>query len=83
MATFYKHAYCAHCHEKGKGTDPCTMKTEEHPHCNILALEQKLHLAIHQKKEKCELKEKAEESSSTLVDLALISVLGVAKEGRP
>ena len=36
--------YCAHCHEKGKGTDPCTIKTDDCLHCNILTEEQKLRL---------------------------------------
>ena len=35
MAAFDKQSYCAHCCEKSKGTDPCTLKREDCPHCNI------------------------------------------------
>ena len=45
MGAFDKHAHCACCREKVKGTDPCTLKTEDCPHCNILTEEQKLRLA--------------------------------------
>ena len=82
MASFDKHAYCAHC-EKGKGTDSC-IKNEECTHFVILTEDPKSCLATpsYQKKKKHEYKTLSEESSSTLVDLTLVSVLGVAKDGQ-
>ena len=46
--------------------------------------DQKLKLSTplyQKKKEKCDLKMQAEQSSSTLIDPALVSVLGMAKDG--
>ena len=78
----YTHLYCARCREKGKDTEPC-IKNEDCQHCNVLTEVHKSCLATpsYQKnKEKHEQTAISEESSSTLVDLALVSVLGVAKD---
>ena len=67
---------------KGRGTDPC-IKNEECQHCKILTEDQKSCLATpsyQKKKEKYEQKTISEESRSTLVDPALVSVMGVAKD---
>ena len=75
--------HCARCREKKKGTDPC-VKNQPCPSCNVLTEDQKLKLATpsyQKKKEKCELKLQAEQSASTLVDPALVSVIGVVKDG--
>ena len=45
MGAFNKHAHYARGCEKGKSMDPCIMKTEDFPHCNILTEEQELRLA--------------------------------------
>ena len=82
MAGYDQHAHCARCRDKKKGTDPC-VKNQPYPSCNILTEDQKLKLATpsYQKKDKRDLKMQAEQSSSTLIEPALVSVLGVAKDG--
>ena len=80
MAGFDQHAHCARCRDKKKGSDPC-VKGNICPSCNILTEEQKLRLAtpVYQnKKEKKETKAAMEEC--TLVDPALVSVLGVSTD---
>ena len=80
MAGFDQHAHCAHCRDKKKGTDPC-IKGNVCPSCNILTEEQKLRLAtpVYQnKKEKWESKATEE---CTLVDPALVSVIGICTDG--
>ena len=80
MAGFDQHAHCARCRDKKKGSDPC-VKGNICPSCNILTEEQKLRLAtpVYQnKKEKKETKAAIEEC--TLVDPALVSVLGVSTD---
>ena len=82
MAGFDTHSVCARCRDKKKGEDPC-IKDKLCSHCELLTEDQKLRLATpayQKKKEKRELKAKAEESSSTLVDPALVSVIGLAKD---
>ena len=82
MAGFDRHSVCARCRDKKKGEDPC-IKDKPCSHCDLLTEDQKLRLATpayQKKKEKRELKAKAEESSSTLVDPALVSVIGLAKD---
>ena len=67
MAGFDSHAYCARCRDKGKGTDPCVEK-KHFSFCNILTQDQKARLATpsyQKKKEKRNLKDIQEESSST------------------
>ena len=82
MVGFDSHAYCAHCRDKGKGTDP-GVKNEDCQFCNILIQEQKSCLATssyQKKKRTCNQNPIQEQSSSTLVDPALVSVLGVVKD---
>ena len=81
MAGFDTHTVCARCRDKKKGEDPC-VKDKPCSHCELLTEDQKLRLATpvyQKKKEKRELKAKAEESSSTLVDPSLVSVIGLVK----
>ena len=80
MAGFDQHAHCARCRDKKKGTDPC-IKGNVCPSCNVLTEEQKVRLAtpVYQnKKEKRDSKAALEDC--TLVDPALVSVLGVSTE---
>ena len=82
MAGFDRHSVCARCRDKKTGEDPC-IKDKPCSHCELLTEDQKLRLATpayQKKKEKRELKAKAEESSSTLVDPALVSVTGLVKD---
>ena len=82
MAGFDRHSVCARCRDKKKGEDPC-IKDKPCSHCDVLTEGHKLRLATpayQKKKEKRELKAKAEESSSTLVDPALVSVIGLVKD---
>ena len=83
---------CARCHDKKKGSDPCT-KTPPAPcvHCDALTPEQKDQLATPSYKIKKEKKEansstplNAQTLSLTLVDPALVSVVGaVDGQGTP
>ena len=82
MAGFDQHAHCACCQDKKKGTNPC-IKGNVCPSCNVLTEEQKIRLAtpVYQnKKEKRDSKAALEDC--TLVDPALVSVLGVSTEVR-
>ena len=82
MAAFNLHAYCAGYRDKGTATDPCITKEDCQNH-NVLTEDHKACLATpcyQKKKEKHDQKAILEESSSTLVDPALVSVLGVAKD---
>ena len=86
MAGFDLHSVCARCHDEKKGSDPCI---ETPPatcsHCDALTAEQKAQLSTPSyklKKEKKEAKSstlaKASDTlSPTLVDPALVSVVGV------
>ena len=61
MANFDSHAFCARCHEKGKGMDDCVKKpqTSDCKICNAFSEEQRLQLATPSyriKKEKREAK---------------------------
>ena len=90
MAGFDLHSVCAHCRDKKKGQDPCVEKPGSvcH-HCNALTPEQLSQLSTptyKMKKEKRELKSSTPAKnppssdttlSPTLVDLALVSVVGV------
>ena len=50
MAGFDKHANCARCIDKSKGSDPC-VNNEDCLHCNLMTSEQQLQLSTpHQKK---------------------------------
>ena len=85
MAGFDHHSVCARCRDK-KGSDPC-IKTPPAPcvHCDALTPEQKDQLATPSyklKKEKKEAKsstllKESDTLSPTLVDPALVSVVGV------
>ena len=80
------HSVCARCRDKKKGSDPC-IKTPPAPcvHCDALTPEQKDQLATPSyklKKEKKEAKsstplKESDTLSPTLVDPALVSVVGV------
>ena len=86
MAGFDHHSVCARCRDKKKGSDPCT-KTPPEPcaHCDSLTPEQKTQLSTPSyklKKEKKEAKSStpvkdSDTLSPTLVDPALVSVVGV------
>ena len=88
MAGFDPHSYCARCRDKKKGQDPCVEKPDSAcTHCNALSPEQLAQLSTSSyklKKEKREArstpsKEPSTEDtlSPTLVDPALVSVVGV------
>ena len=82
MAGYDKHSVYARCRDKKKGSDP-NVEDKPCPHCGILSEDQKLRLATpayQKKREKRELKAMAEESSSTLVDPSLVSIIGLAKD---
>ena len=86
MAGFDQHSVCARCRDRKKGSDPCV---ETPPaaciHCDSLSSEQKEQLSTPSyklKKEKREAKSSTpakdiDTLSPTLVDLALVSVVGV------
>ena len=85
MAGFDLHSVCACCRDKKKGQDPCVEKPgSDCLHCNALTPEQLSQLSTPSykiKKEKRELKSstpvKNPPSSPTLVDPALVWVVGV------
>ena len=81
LAGFDSHAYCAHCRDKGKGTDPCVDK-KDCSCCNVLTQEQKSCLATpsyQEKKKKRDQKAILQESDSTLVEPSSVTVIGVAR----
>ena len=86
MAGFDHHAMCTRCRDKKKGSDPCTKSPPAScVHCDALTPEQKDQLATPSykiKKEKKEAKsstplKESDTLSPTLVDPALVSVVGV------
>ena len=82
MAGFDSHTYCARCRDKGKGDDP-SIKQQDCQHCNVLTVDQKACLSTptyQKKQQKHELKAIQEEWSTPLVDPALVTILGVAKD---
>ena len=86
MAGFDFHSVCARCCDKRKGSDPC-VETPPAPcrHCDALTVDQKAQLSTSLykiKKEKREAKtstpaKDSDTLSPTLVDPALVSVVGV------
>ena len=88
MAGFDLHSVCARCHKK-KGQDPCVEKPgSDFHHCNALTPEQlsQLSTPTYKMKEQCELNSSTPAKnppssdttlSPTLVDPALVSVVGV------
>ena len=83
MAGFDFHTYCARCRDKGKGDNPCVKKEAVCRYCDVLTQDQKARLSTpsyQEKEKKSELKAIQEESNSTLVDPALVTVIGVAKD---
>ena len=83
MAGFDSHVYCARCRDKDNGDDPSVKKEAVYKFCDVLTQDQRAHLSTpsyQEKKKKCELKAIQEESSSTLVDPALVTVIGVGKD---
>ena len=87
MASFDSHSFCAHCREKGKGSDPCVLKNDCNS-CNILSEDQRLQLSTPSyrlKKEKRDLKKSADtpnkdSSSSSLIDPSSVMVVGVVDD---
>ena len=84
MAGFDSHTYCTRCRDKGKGEYPCVKKEAicKYMYCDVLTQDQKRRFSTNsyqEKKKKHELKVIQERSSSTLVDPALVTVIGVAK----
>ena len=84
MAGFDLHSVCARCRDKKKRSDPCVKSPPEAcGHCNVLTPEQKAQLSTPSyklKKEKKDSKstpQKSDSLSTTLVDPALVSVVGV------
>ena len=86
IAVFDLHSVCARCRDKKKGSDPCIgTPPASCSHCDALTAEQKAQLSTPSyklKKEKKEAKSstpaKASDTlSPTLVDPALVSVVGV------
>ena len=80
MAGFDKHAHCARCRDKKKGTDPC-VKGNVCPSCNILTEEHKLRLATPVYQNKKDKRESKAAEECTLVDPSLVSVIGVSTDG--
>ena len=84
IASFDSHSFCAHCREKGKGSDPCVAKKDCNS-CNILSEEPRLKLSTPSyglKKEKRDFKKstdtpKQDSSSSSLIDPSSVTVVGV------
>ena len=87
MAGFDSHSFCAHCREKGKGSDPCVSKNDCNS-CNILSEDQRLQLSTPSyriKKEKRDLKKSADtpkqdSASSSLIDPSSVTVVGVVDD---
>ena len=84
MAGFDHHSVCARCRDKKKGSDPCVKTPPEAcQHCDILTPEQKVQLSTPSYKLKREKDAKStpmketDTLSPTLVDPALVSVVGV------
>ena len=89
MAGFDTHSFCARCHDKGKGQDPCVEKTDSvGKFCNILTSDQRPQFSTPSyklKKEKREAKSTSTPSKEaesvtlgpTLVDPSHVSVVGV------
>ena len=83
MAGFDHHSVCARCRDKKKGSDPCTKTPpEDCQHCDALTPDQRAQIATPSyklKKEKKDAKSTPVKDSDnpTLVDPALVSVLGV------
>ena len=82
MAGFDHHSVCARCRDKKKGSDPCTKTPpEDCQHCDALTPDQRAQIATPSyklKKEKKDAKSTPVKDSDnpTLVDPALVSVLG-------
>ena len=90
MAGFDLHSVCARCRAKKKGSDPCTKTPpEDCQHCDALTPDQRTQIATPSyklKKEKKDAKSNPVKDSDnlTLVDPALVSVLGVVdKQSTP
>ena len=90
MAGFDLHSVCARCRDKKKGSDPCTKTPpEDCQHCDALTPDQRTQIATPSyklKKEKKDAKSTPVKDSDnpTLVDPALVSVLGVVdKQSTP
>ena len=84
MASFDGHSFCAHCRDKGKGSEPCSgnKDTPDCKFCNSLTPEQHVQLATPSYKLKKEMREAKRLDSTTpmddssLVDPASVSVIG-------
>ena len=87
MAIFDGHAYCARCHDKGKGEEPCVANKEstDCAICNSLTPEQLTQLATPSYKLKKEKREAKRLDSNPSDDVALVdpdsvSVIGVVAD---
>ena len=92
MAGFDLHSFCARCHDKKKGKDPCVEKPDsECQHCKVLTPEQIAHLSTPSYKLKKEKQDKSDTTPSknpsssssvilspTLVDPARVLVIRAA-----
>ena len=80
MASFESHSFCAQCKDKGKGKNPCIKKpdTTHCKFCDSLTEDQHLQLATPSYKLKKEIEASAtpNKDSTSLVDLATVSVIG-------
>ena len=95
MAGFDVHSVCARCRDKKKGKDPCVEKPHSDcQHCKVLTPEELAQLSTPSYKLKKEKRDKSSTSSKdplsssvtlspTLVDPALVSVLGTGGSGWP
>ena len=83
MASFDSHSFCAHCREKGKGSDPC-ISHNDCTACNSLTEDQRIQLSTPSyrlKKEKRDLKKSSDtpakdSTSSSLIDPSSVTVVG-------
>ena len=92
MAIFDQHAYCARCHEKNKGKDPCveSKDTTNCKFCSAFIPEQLAQISTPSykiKKEKREARKSVTatptKESTELVDPTSVSVIGVVGQNEP
>ena len=73
MASFDTHVRCAHCRERGSGSDPCVQGKDNCAACLMLTPEQQKQLATPTYKLR---KEKKFSKSDVLIDPSQVSVVG-------
>ena len=64
MAGFDTHSHYVHCHDKGKGNDPCVIQ-QEYFYCNVLTSDQQAKFATLKSPDKGVVKEKIPRKHST------------------